>query len=142
MNDDLYRMAACLLSTNIVQVLDDICSGADYSKITDPNIIVEIYYAQQLIPSNLSQSIWDSTKLPLYRENISRMSSIIGKYMSSITDDNWGNILQETSLVFKESLIDIFSIYKAYKRVSGKTIRNLLENQTISLYHILTHELW
>ena len=138
MNDDLYRMAACLLSTNIVQVLDDICSGADYSKITDSNIIVEIYYAQQLIPSNLSQSIWDSTKLPLYRENISRMSSIIGKYMSSITDDNWGNILQETRFENKASLIDIFSIYKAYKRVSGKTIRNLLENQTISLYHILT----
>lgn len=110
MNDDLYRMAACLLSTNIVQVLDDICSGADYSKITDSNIIVEIYYAQQLIPSNLSQSIWDSTKLPLYRENISRMSSIIGKYMSSITDDNWGNILQETRFENKASLIDIFSI--------------------------------
>lgn len=49
MDNDLYNVAFRLQSTNIVQILDDICSGGDYSSTTDPNIIVEIYCAQQLI---------------------------------------------------------------------------------------------
>lgn len=139
MDNDLYNVAFRLQSTNIVQILDDICSGVDYSSATDPNIIVEIYCAQQLISKDMCLGVWDDMRLSLYKANIQKLPLAVGKYMSAVTDDNLGDILQKTRRENKRRLIDIFTSYKIYKNVSGEKIRSLLEDHTLPLRYVLMH---
>ena len=139
MDNDLYNIAFHLQSTNIVQILDDICSGVDYSSTTDPNIIVEIYCAQQLISKDMCLGVWDDMRLSLYKANIQKLPLAVGKYMSAVTDDNWEDILQKTRVENKRRLIDIFTSYKTYENVSSEKIRNLLEDHTLPLRYVLMH---
>lgn len=139
MDNDLYSIAFQLQSTNIVRILDDICSGVDYSSTTDPNVIVEIYYAQQLISKNMCLGVWDDMRLSLYKANIQKLPLAVGKYMSAVTDDNWGDILQKTRRENKRRLIDIFTSYKTYENVSSEKIRSLLEDHTLPLRYVLMH---
>lgn len=139
MDNDLYNIAFHLQSTNIVQILDDICSGVDYSSTTDPNIIVAIYCAQQLISKDMCLGVWDDMRLSLYKANIQKLPLAVGKYMSAVTDDNWEDILQKTRVENKRRLIDIFTSYKTYENVSSEKIRNLLEDHTLPLRYVLMH---
>lgn len=139
MDNDLYNIAFHLQSTNIVQILDDICSGVDYSSTTDPNIIVEIYCAQQLISKDMCLGVWDDMRISLYKANIQKLPLAVGKYMSAVTDDNWEDILQKTRVENKRRLIDIFTSYKTYENVSSEKIRNLLEDHTLPLRYVLMH---
>ena len=118
----------------IIEAFD---SSKEYSDI---NEVIELFNIQELMSSGVALEKWDSQTITRLSNTCKRFSEIIGRFFSKIMDSNIKTSFQSLNRLYVEDFWLLFSKYKVFSRVSGKTVVELLDEDVAALWPILEHK--
>ena len=103
----------------------------------DVNQVIELYNIQKLMETGVVLIKWDTQTQDELMSTCKLFNERIGRFFSSINDENIVNIVHSTDGIYIEDFWYLFSYYKAYQRVRPETMASLLTDNTVVLWPVI-----
>lgn len=121
------------LAENVLNTFDD---SKEY---IDVNEILEFYNIQEYLNNKCYLASWDEEAINRYIEISKRFSRVIGKYFSTVNEENILEIYNKIKSIYYDDFWKLFDKYKVYERISDKKFKEIL-NECSNLRFILVHK--
>ena len=109
----------------------------NYSDIND---VLELYNLKKYIDNDIFLESWSQEDIVLFRQKAKEYGSIVGKFMSTISNENiepfYNNIISD----YKISFWEIVNNQGFYKNISSEKIKAILDNDPHIIHTILRNE--
>lgn len=115
----------------------DLLEKIDLLDITDVNRVLELANVKAMFDNDLKLSEWSDEQYSTYQTRAKQIAGIIGRYFSTICDENIKKVWSEVSSLYFADFWGNFMHYECHTRVSANSIKNLLEEETGLLRLIL-----
>lgn len=117
-------------------ILNNFDSSRDYNDI---NEILEFYNIQEYLNNKCYWIKWDYETINRYLDVSKRYSGIIGKYFSTVNEENILGIYKKIKGIYYDDFWKLFDYYKLYECISNEKFEELL-NERLNLRFILVHK--
>lgn len=115
----------------------DLLEKKDLLEITDVNRVLELVNVKAIFDDGLKLAEWSDEQYSTYKAQVKKIAGIIGRYFSTICDENIKTVWSEVASLYFADFWGNFMHYKCHTRVSANSIKNLLEEETGLLRIIL-----
>ena len=112
----------------------------EHKQYDDINEIIELFNIKQYIENDMYLKSWSEEKIDDYKKKVVKIPTIIGMYLSNINDDNFLDTYKKLSKIYYIDFWDLICKYKFYKKLSAKTILELLYFNPYNLEYLLSHK--
>lgn len=117
-------------------ILDDFDEDA-YIKSDDINSIIELYNIQQFFDNEILLNDWTEENIEKYKNIVFSFSGLIGRFLSSINDNNIENILNNIHFEYKDDFWFLFDKYKLNSHISNTCFERIINNHDENIVSIL-----
>jgi len=107
---------------------------------TDINDVLELYNIKKYIDNKLYLKNWTQEDIETFKQKATEYGKIVGKFMSTINDDNVVVLFEKTLRGYVSSFWELVNNQNVYKRISKDNFSNILSKESYLIHEILTHE--
>ena len=107
---------------------------------TDINDILELYQLKKYIDNEIYLLSWTQDDINDFKQKVSSYGTIIGKFMSSITSENFKSTFQSISFDYKSSFWEIINDYGLFKNITKEDLLSVLNDKPFLINEILQHK--
>ena len=118
-------------------VIKNIDSEKEYKNV---NEVIELFNIQQLMESGVLLKKWDEQTIYRLKNTCKSFNAKIGKYFATIDTANFVEVFQNVDTAYIEDFWLLFSKYKAFSRVEGNALIEILTKGIAALWPILEHK--
>ena len=111
-----------------------------YINDADINSVSELYNIKKYFDAGASLDCWNDEQYIGFLEKCKDIPRIIGKFFSTISDENFDIIHDMIVPTYLEDFWELMCVYKVYKRITPDTIENLLTRNEQVVWRILIHK--
>ena len=111
-----------------------------YIKDADINSVSELYNIKKYFDAGASLDCWNDEQYIGFLEKCKDIPRIIGKFFSTISDENFDIIHDMIVPTYLEDFWELICVYKVYKRITPDTIEHLLTRNEQVVWRILIHK--
>ncbi len=117
---------------------ENIMNSYDLDKVHyNINEIIEFYNICKYIDEEIFLKSWLAEDIANFKVIIKKYKSLIGKFLSSISDNNFADVFNVVDIEYKYDYWKLIEKYKVYERISSNILYNLLQESKLMLYKIL-----
>jgi len=109
----------------------------DYLDIND---ILELYHIKKYIDNELYLKTWTSDDISNFKQKVKNFNQRIGKFMSTINNDNIVNIYNTIIFDYIDSFWELFDNYGTYKNISNEKFIEILNIEDFMINYVLHHK--
>ena len=107
---------------------------------TNINDILELYQLKKYIDNEIYLLSWTQDDINDFKQKVSSYGTIIGKFMSSITSENFKSTFQSISFDYKSSFWEIINDYGLFKNITKEDLLSVLNDKPFLINEILQHK--
>lgn len=111
-----------------------------YIKDADINSVSELYNIKKYFDAGARLDCWNDEQYNGFLEKCNNIPRIIGKFFSTISDENFDIIHDMIVPTYLEDFWELICVYKVYKRITPDTIEHLLTRNEQVVWRILIHK--
>ena len=102
------------------------------------NQIIELYNIKRFFEEDLYLDIWSPQQIEEYKDSVKKISKIIGKFFSVITESNFWDIYSEVDISYIDDFWMIFNNLKIFNKISGEVFKKILTHDKVRISDILS----
>ncbi|MDP8050952.1 hypothetical protein QJU23_00745 [Pasteurella atlantica] len=107
---------------------------------TDINDILELYTVKKYIDNEVHLKKWTQTDLIVFKEKVEEYGNIIGKFISTINNDNVIEYIDNLEFQYVKLFWEVISNFNCFKKISKVTFNKILDCKPHSIQSILKNE--
>lgn len=116
---------------------EDILRADLQPNYTDINDILELYHIKQYIDNGIYLSTWTQDDINNFKQKVASYGKIIGKFMSSITSENFMSTYQNITFDYVSSFWEILNDYGLFKNITKENLLSVLNDKPFLIREIL-----
>lgn len=120
-------------------ILDEFDEDA-YINSNDINSIIELYNIKKYFDNEMLLNDWTEENIEKYKNIVSSFAGLIGRFLSSINDDNIENTLNNIYFEYKDDFWCLFDKYKLYRVVSKECFEQILSKHSENVISIIKYK--
>lgn len=106
----------------------------------DINILIELYNIKKYIDADARLNQWNDEQFAEYKSKCKVIPQILGKYFSTISDNNLESIYKATDSNYTDDLWQLICTYKTYQRITPEVLGQLLNSDEYIVWEVLCHK--
>ncbi|MCG2420089.1 hypothetical protein K8089_13750 [Aequorivita sp. F47161] len=110
------------------------------SNYTDINDVLELHNLKKYFDNELYLRSWTQKETDDFKEKAIEYGKIVGKFFSTINDENVIETYRQTLHGYIHSFWEIVSSHSLFKRISKPNFSKILEDEPHLIHEILTHK--
>lgn len=110
------------------------------SNYSDVNQVLELYNIKKYVDNELYLKSWTQEEIEDFKQKAKQYGEIVGRYFSTIMDENVIKIYEQTLHGYIHSFWEIICNHSLFKGISKSNFSKILENEPHLIHEILTHK--
>ena len=110
------------------------------SKVENINEAIELFNIAELLDTGVCLKKWDENTYKSYQEKKPLLMKLCAKFYSEISNDNFIQIEESVSNLYREDFWMLIEKFKVYERISKDTFKQFLKEKTPALWVILINQ--
>lgn len=140
-NRVVFHSAQDMSSGYYLHIAETILRSFDPSSMyVGINDIIELNQIVQYIEAELYLKTWSGADITLFKETVNQYNNIVGKFISSINDDNIIVYYNQLNIEYYKAFWRLICNFKAYKRISKDVFTSMLSERNYDIHEILKQQ--